>query len=618
MTKTHDIKQSEKNSEASLRAQILDLQARLSVLERDNVTLSRDNKTLAQTNAELTQNNVALSSEVSSLTKKYTTTITNLECQLKEQQTHIERLYEQIRLANCRFFGSKSEKVVPEQLSLFNDVEFSADKSAKEPELVDGEDDKDKSKKPRRGGKRKIDLSRFETVVIEHKLDDSERTCHQCEGELEEMGYEVTKKLRLVPAHFVVEEHRVYKYRCHTCCDANAKGEEVASVIKRAHTPQVCLPGSIATASLLSYIINAKYVNFMPLYRLENDFASLGAPISRQNMANWVIAAYEKWLIKIHERIRAELLSHTRIHIDETETLVLKEPNREPKAKSRCWVFCSAESDVPAYVYEYHPTRSKRVAEEFLRGWSGTITTDGYSPYFSLNTGSTITNVACLAHARRKFAEIVKAAGGDKKASGADSIALEGRHKIDAIFSADKKFNALSADERKQKREEVLRPLMEEFDMWLDEQIPKASPMLALHEALKYAKKLWPYVMNVLKDGNLVLTNNVAERAIKPYVIARKNFLFSDTPRGANASCAMFSIVTTARENGITPRPYLEWLLTELPKEEELTDEVLDSYLPWSDKVPEKFRLTPKQAQKLEEIAQEPIIDIDPKVLSEH
>ena len=220
MTKRSDIQANESSVIEALRAQIAEMQARMDTITRDNDSLIRDNEVLARELQESSQ------------------TITNLKSQLDEQQVEIERLREQIRLANCRFFGSKSEQVVPEQLSLFNDVDFSADESVPEPKLEEVIDTKaSKPKKRKRGGKRKIDLSKFETIVIEHVLADEERVCRQCGHELEEISVDITRRLRLVPAHFIVEEHRIHKYRCKPCCEANAQGEDVTSVIKRASVP---------------------------------------------------------------------------------------------------------------------------------------------------------------------------------------------------------------------------------------------------------------------------------------------------------------------------------------------------------------------------------------------
>ena len=208
----------------------------------------------------------------------------------------------------------------------------------------------------------------------------------------------------------------------------------------RAPQPEPPIPGSFATPSLLAWIVNGKYVMSLPLYRIETDLKACGATISRQDMANWMMNVHARWLAKVHERMKVELLSHVRIHADETTVQVLKEPNREAKKKSRMWLFCSARCDVPVYVFEYHETRRKGVAQEFLAGWSGTLTANGYKPYFNLGNPN-IANTACLVHVRRYFAQIVKIAGGDAKAASAASVALEARRRIDAMFKVDSKFD---------------------------------------------------------------------------------------------------------------------------------------------------------------------------------
>ena len=206
----------------------------------------------------------------------------------------------------------------------------------------------------------------------------------------------------------------------------------------RAPQPEPPIPGSFATPSLLAWIVNGKYVMSLPLYRIEADLKACGATISRQDMANWMMNVHARWLAKVHERMKVELLSHVRIHADETTVQVLKEPNREAKKKSRMWLFCSARCNVPVYVFEYHETRRKGVAQEFLAGWSGTLTANGYKPYFNLGNPN-IANTACLVHVRRYFAQIVKIAGGDAKAASAASVALEARRRIDAMFKVDSK-----------------------------------------------------------------------------------------------------------------------------------------------------------------------------------
>ena len=303
---------------------------------------------------------------------------------------------------------------------------------------------------------------------------------------------------------------------------ANAAGGEVASRIVRAPMPALTpIPGSFATASMLSYVINAKYANAMPYYRLERDFSSIGAEISRQDMANWTINAHERWLSLIHARMKEKLLDCRYLNCDESEVQVLKEPGREPQQKSWMWLFRSGPHETPNCVFEYHPTRSGSVPRAFLgEGWEGYLTTDGYDPYFNLGIEG-VTNTACLVHVRRRFAEIVKAAGGDAVCEGVDALALEARRRIDRIFRIDSKFDKMEPEARRKMREKKLRPHMESFREWAAWALGEAVPGLALHDALKYALKYWPYVMNVLKDGRLGLDNNISERCVKSFVIGR-------------------------------------------------------------------------------------------------
>ena len=257
-----------------------------------------------------------------------------------------------------------------------------------------------------------------------------------------------------------------------------------------------------------------------------------------------------------------------------------------------------------------------------MRGWSGWLCTDGYRPYFALENGGKVVNVACLVHIRRRFAEIVKSVGGDAKAESAASVALAARRRIDAMFAIDSNFDEMAAagdfDGRSLKRGRDLKPLMEGFYDWAQARRMEASPRMALDEALRYAAEYWPYAMNALDDGRLELGNNLTERAIKPFVIGRKNFLSSDMPRGAEASAGIYSVVTTAKADGLNPRKYLELLLTEIPKAAGPGDPAnLDSLMPWSDSVPEGIRLKTAAAAEAAKMADDPIIDIDPSAFSE-
>lgn len=591
---------------SSLERELEDLQAKFALLENQVQVLSRDNESLAKDNARL-------ASDIGDIKKATDEEIERITAERDKEIAHwkgeCERLIEQIELANMRYFGSKSERVIPSQLSLFNEMEADTDPSVKEPALEEVLE----TKVRRRGGKRKLDLTKFKTVVIDYVLPAEDLICPACESTMDEFKCEVTHTVKLVPAHLIVEEHRRHVYICKPCSKENSEDGITPTEFRRAEKPLLPIERSFASPSLIAYILNGKYVNHLPLYRMEEDFKYLGLEISRQNMANWTISVHEKWLSLIHARMKEKLLEGDIIHCDESEIQVLKEPGRQAKQKSRMWLFCAPATSKPNYIYEYHTTRSGSVANEFFKGWKGVITTDGYEPYFKL--GEDIKNTACLVHVRRKFAEIVKVAGGDIKAAQVESVALKARRMIDEMFSIDSAFDDMEIEARRLARNEKLKPKMEAFEIWAQKQIDLAVPKMALYSALAYALKYWPYVKNVLTDGRLELSNNIAERAIKPFVIGRKNYLFSDTQKGAHASAGIYSIVTTAKMNGLNPRLYLEWLLETLPNTADLDDnDMLDQFLPWSDGIPDSCRLSPKAAAKALKMEDDPIIDIDPEV----
>ena len=547
-------------------------------------------------------------SDASALAAACDKKISDLASQPADTRREPDRLIGQIRLANTRFFGSRSEKVVPEQISLLNECEATSNADAPEP-AVEGAPPKRRPR--RRGGKPAVDCSKLETAVIDHELDPGLQACPRCAGELAEMAVEATKRIRIVPARLAVEEHRRHAHRCDSCCADNAGGGESKGAIVRAPAPKGPVPHSFAAPSLIARLISGEYVNSLPLYRMEAELGSLGASISRQNMANWMMDVRAGWLSKAHARAKAELLGHPRIHADETAVQALKEPGREARQKSRMRLFCAAGCDVPVYVFEHRETRGKHVARDFLRGRTGVLAADGCRPYFALGLPGTA-NVACAVRTRRCFAQIVEIAGGGAEGLSVASVALEARRRIDEVFAVDAQFDDMAPEARKRAREEGLRGPMEEFLPWAKARPPKASPGLALHKALSYAIEYWPYTLNALEDGHLEPSNNVAERARRIFVCGRRNWPFSDTPAGAHASAAIYGITATAKANGLNPRLCIEWLLHEMPNAGEPTDEAADGFLPWSAHVPDSARLSPKEAAKAKETKDEPVVDIDP------
>ena len=596
----------------ALLERVSGLELALSALTADNGQLASDN---AELQARLERERAEAEARTAAAVEKAVASVrAEMQAAIDAQSAENARLLEQFKLLQMRHYGSSSERVDPNQLSLFNDFEAAAPEPEPEPEP---EEAPARTKERRRGGKRLIDLSKLEEVVVEHDLKEGERGCPQCGAEMREIRVEVTEKVRMVPAHLVVEVHRTHVYLCEGCCDANAAGEETPSVIERAPRFDP-FPGSLASPSLAAWVINQKYVAALPLYRIEQELASVGFPVSRADMSNWVMLAWERWLVHVRDRIRAYIHGLAVIHADETPVQVLREPGREAQSKSYCWVFCSSAWDHPAYDYVYNETRAGKVAEDYLSGWSGSLVTDGYGPYFSIGG---VTNIACLAHIRRPFALLVKSAGGDAGAAASTGdlrLALDGRNLVDRIFAAEDAIGEVSPEERARLRAGDVARAMAQFESWCHAMLPHSTPGLKLEDALEYAIKYVPYTRNAVREGRAELTNNRAERAVKPFVIGRKNWLFSNTPRGAEASCGIYSVVTTARECGLSPIGYVEWLLTELPKLGERPDaKKVDRLLPWSEHVPDRLRVAPEKTRALREVQEEPIADVDPGALRE-
>lgn len=567
-----------------------------SSLEQQNDELIAGQAVLVRENDELASHNAELSKDIVSL---------------KRDNDHLmaefNKLIEQIKIMNARAYGAKSERILPHQISLFNDMEAVSNTVIIEP---DAEEVLPKVRKK----KTSIDYSKFDTVVIEHTIPESERTCGVCETVMEEMGVEIKRIIKLIPAKLIVEEHHRHVYVCTPCSKKNAEDGVTPVPIMKAPMPNFPLEKSCASPSLLAHIIYQKYALALPVYRISDDMAnSVGLTLTRQTLGNWVIRSYERWLAMIYARMKERILENDILHIDETTVLVLKEPKRKKSSKSYMWLFASAECDVPLYLFEYHPSRARSVITDFLKDWQGTIIADGYGAYDNL--GDNICRTSCLVHIRRPFSEIVKSVGRDKLDSMPNVVSLEALRRIEEIFHIDNTFNDMDAATRKAARIEKLKPKMDAFIQWCIERQDEAIPSMALHKALSYAINQWPKLENILTDGRLPLENNRAERAIRPFAVGRRNWLFSDTVRGAEASAGIYSIITTAKGNGLKPREYLTWLFDSMPNTDNLDDEtVLERFMPWSEDVPKDCRVSSKEAAEPDPL-DDFIIDIDPTIL---
>jgi len=503
-----------------------------------------------------------------------------------EHRTEIEAFFERMRMERARFWGFSSDRVLPAQIPLFNDAEAFSDPKAKEPTFEEV-CTPPKSRGKRKKGVRAQNLAHLPVEVIEHDLDDDERTCTACGEKLAEMTVEVTRKLKVIPARFICEERRRHVYVCRCCSKKNAADGTTPSVIVRAPVPISPIEKSIATPSLLAALINEKYACSKPIARIEADFVrSADITLPRSVMCNWMIVSAKRWFSPIYARMKDDLLSRDVLHSDDTKVQVLKEPGRKPTARSFMWVWTTADEDTPISLFEYSPSRSRDVPAAFLGGWKGYVHADGYEVYHGLSEGIVVSG--CLAHVRRYFTDIVKALGADGSKG---SVAAEAVRKLDNIFHVEHSLAGMDADARKNRRLSEIKPLLDSFYAWLGQIRSNAVPGYSLSRAINYAFNQRPYVENVLLDGRLALTNNRAERAIRPFAIGRRNFLFSDTPEGAEASAVLFSVVQTALENKLRPFDYLTWVLTELPNCDLTADpDAIARFVPYSDAIPRSCR----------------------------
>ncbi len=464
----------------------------------------------------------------------------------------VERLSEENRLLRQALFAPKSEKMPvgdSPQLPLF-------DMPENPPVKEDEADDKIKVPAHTRKKKGRKPLpDNLPRVDVVHDISEDKKTC-ACGCELSKIGEDVSEKLDIVPASIRVIRHIRPKYACKKCEGVEDEGKTV----KIAPPPAQIIPKGLATAGLLAHIITAKFCDALPFYRQEKQFVRLGIDISRQSMCNWAMKAAEACkpiLAMMQNDIRGGPL----INVDETPVQVLNEPGRLATQKSYMWVYRGGLLEKPVVIFEYHPSRSGDIAKLFFDGYHGVVQTDGYKGYDFLDNWQGITHVACWAHARRKFMNAKKA--GNKKTGSADKALSMIRN----LYALEKKarHDKLSPVEIYDMRQKYAKPVLDKFKSWLDKKKKNVVPKGLLGKAINYCLNQWCRLGNYIKDGHAGIDNNVAENAIRPFVIGRKNWLFSGTPEGAKASALMYSLIETAKANNLEPYSYLRYLFEKLP-----------------------------------------------------
>lgn len=505
---------------------------------------------------------------------------TILKHEVDELKSKVEWLEEKLRLAQHRHFGASSERTDLDSLQtrLFNEAEAQADLEA-EPIVEESEETvvtyQRKKKQP---GQRDELLKDLPVERVEYRLPETEQVCSGCGGPMHEMSTDTRREVKIIPAQVKVVEHVQYIYGCRHC-----EHSEIHTPIVKAQMPKPVIPKSLASPSALAYILDKKYVQGMPLYRLEQQFERQKIPLSRQTLANWVLYGANQWLVKIYERMHEELRKRKYLHADETTVQVLHEAGRAAESKSYMWLYRSGRDGPPIVLYEYQETRSREHPKGFLAGFHGYLHVDGYAGY---NDIPNVKLSGCWSHARRKYDEALKALPTAKRKG--PTAAKEGLDFCNQLFKIERGLKDASAEKRYEERQKRSRPALEAFSAWLHTQKDHVLPKSALGEAVNYCLNQWEKLVTFLEDGNLEIENNRAERSIKPFVLGRKSWLFSNTPKGATASSITYSIVETAKENDLNPFAYLEYLFEQLPNMN--SADLISRLLPWSDDLPEQVR----------------------------
>ena len=408
--------------------------------------------------------------------------------------------------------------------------------------------------------------------TIEHTLAEDERICPECGKVMSSIGTTERRFLRLLPAVANVVKHITHAYGC-TCCKHNNEKQHIV----RAAEAVPLYPKCLATAETVAQIMAQKAMMGTPLYRQEQEWNHKGLPLSRQTMSNWVIKCSERYLEPIYNVLHEHLCRHTVLHADETTLQVLKD-GKSAQSKNYMWLFrTSGDAEHHIILYNYDVSRSASVPKQFLYDFSGYLHVDGYAAYHKLP--DTIILVGCWAHARRKFFEAVQAV---PKAARHKTLAFKGKEYIDKIFRTDSLLADMDYQERKRSRTVKLKPLIDDFYDWVTAQ--DCSSKNKFSAAISYAQNQRKYLENIFLDGRLELSNNRAERSIKPFVIGRKNFLFSVTARGAKASAVIYSLVETAKANGLDPYMYLREVLEAAPQLSQSTKNWPEKLLPFKAK----------------------------------
>ena len=505
----------------------------------------------------------------------------------------MQLMMEQLILSKKNRFGRSSEKLEdPNQIRFmevngtivfFNEAEAVCDLEAPEPEELELK----KVRPKKQAGKRTADLSDLPVQRVDHYLTEEELTAEFGKNGWKQLPDMISRCYQFIPAKVEVEEHHIGVY--------SSKVDE--HMVKAPH-PQNLLRGSLVSPSLAAAIINGKYVNAVPLYRLEKEFERYGLAIPRQNMANWMIRLGEGYLGIMYDYLHSLLYEYHVIQADETPVLVNKD-GRPAGSQSWMWVYRSGfmQQERQIILYEYQKTRNASHPRKFLKDYTGICVTDGYQVYHTLEKEREDLRIAgCWVHCRRRFNDALEMV---PKAHQKESVLYLIMNQIRAIYREEGKLSDLSSEDRITQRQLVVKPLVDAFFAYLKQISSKTPQNGKVKEAFTYALNQERYLRVFLEDGDVPIDNNASERAIRGFCIGKKNWEMIDTINGATSSAIIYSIAETAKANNLKPYDYFEYLLTEIPKHEDDTNtDFLEALLPWSTTLPEHIRKPVKRTEK--------------------
>ena len=505
------------------------------------------------------------------------TIIVSLQHQLTTINSQLNFLTEQIALMNQRSFGRKTEKQSEfEQLNLFetfNEPEALSDGS-KEPEITEVIISSHTRKKK---SKREDNLEGLPARIFNHELS-KEQLLERFPNGYKELPIEIYKRLSIIPQTFLVDEHHVHVYA----------SRDNSGIIVRANRPADLFRNSIATSSIVTACIVSKYQNHLPLERQSKCFKDNGIKLETNTLANWMIKASEYYLSIMYDELRKNLYSSRVVHADETPCNVIRD-GRVGSSNSYMWVYRSGACDTlrKIIIYDFQKSRRTDHPREFLKNYSGVLVTDGYQVYHTLDKERDDLQVAgCWVHAKRKFAELVKVAGTQTENT---TIASSAVKLISEIFHLDNELNDLGKIEREKQRRIIVKPKVDDFFVWVKEVLPTVASGSATYKGLQYCINQEPFLRVFLTNGNVPMDNNLAEQAIRPFTLGRKNWVNIDTIQGAESSAILYSLVETAKANNLRVHDYIELLLSELSAHAEDTNrDFIQDLLPWSKEIQEK------------------------------